>query len=703
MTKESKVFVCGDSAQDLLDIYKPHKIGAKHHLDANISFMKHQLGSAWTLYKLLGNPDPTLLDLQIARTTGSDWVEKKGRLFLHKYRGTTVQAPIRLPKDQQNSQNGAAESIKNCGIIAICDLYDSDHTIYREVIKYNDAWKVIRTIFHKEKPSRLVAMLHTSKCSEKSIIILNARDLREAGFEIKRGLSWEQLVKQTVEVINSRDVLKKNRFIIVCFEHDGVLLLDRNKNEKTLFFYPNNIEGDYVKSEGGYPFGLLVTFQAAITITLKELCKNESSDISCIISQGIRIGLEAMRELIKLGFNASHEVPDSDLELYPYADITKFIMDRLQTNMFTSKEVNVTYIEKNPKWTIFRQVLLNSEAAITKKETFKKTHTINNDDMCDAVYDELFEDCIGDICKKIIKEGNTCLEGLDTVPIVKHGKLISMDRWEIENHRHLYNYCDEYIYQNKQEDIPSSICVFGPSGAGKSFTVKAMIEYITNQSDYVKFIEFNLSQMFPLDLPVAFNQIRDKNSKGKLPIVFWDEFDSNVNTAEFGWLQYFLAPMHDGIYYEKGNQHHVGRAIFIFAGSKDKDAESFGDKVDAAKKAPEQDNNANRAYAHKLAKLIDFDSRLDERVTIIGGRKQESGGDIMCNLRRAFLIRKELEDKYSTLKDEKDKEGKFDEPFTQEVFDIDDDVIKILLKDDTFSNGVRSLKKEISKYCKNLN
>ena len=45
-----------------------------------------------------------------------------------------------------------------------------------------------------------------------------------------------------------------------------------------------------------------------------------------------------------------------------------------------------------------------------------------------------------------------------------------------------------------------------------------------------------------------------------------DEFDSELNGVEKGWLRYFLAPMQDGLFLSNGEQHVIGRAVFVFAG-----------------------------------------------------------------------------------------------------------------------------------------
>ena len=60
--------------------------------------------------------------------------------------------------------------------------------------------------------------------------------------------------------------------------------------------------------------------------------------------------------------------------------------------------------------------------------------------------------------------------------------------------------------------------------------------------------------------------MRDLGLSGKLPLVFWDEFDTALEGQPLGWLRYFLAPMQDGAFQDGQITHPIGRAIFVFAG-----------------------------------------------------------------------------------------------------------------------------------------
>ena len=68
------------------------------------------------------------------------------------------------------------------------------------------------------------------------------------------------------------------------------------------------------------------------------------------------------------------------------------------------------------------------------------------------------------------------------------------------------------------------------------------------------------------DLIKAFHVIRDISLSGNIPLVIFDEFDSEFEGNTLGWLKYFLAPMQDGKFKDGELMHPTGRGIFIFAG-----------------------------------------------------------------------------------------------------------------------------------------
>ncbi len=158
---------------------------------------------------------------------------------------------------------------------------------------------------------------------------------------------------------------------------------------------------------------------------------------------------------------------------------------------------------------------------------------------------------------------------LGQVPVAIYSKALrTHDRLEIENYRAIYGLFHNYIRQREPER-PLSIAVFGPPGSGKSFGVKQVAESLNEGRTGRAIVEltFNLSQYHSADeLAPAFHRVRDCVLEGKIPLVFFDEFDASLASEPLGWLRYFLAPMQDGKFLDEGGLHPIGQAIFIFAG-----------------------------------------------------------------------------------------------------------------------------------------
>ena len=142
-------------------------------------------------------------------------------------------------------------------------------------------------------------------------------------------------------------------------------------------------------------------------------------------------------------------------------------------------------------------------------------------------------------------------------------KLIVVDRREIEGTRFLRNLIGEHL-KDPNRDKPLPIAVFGPPGSGKTFAVKKIIESIQAGEPKleIEWVEDNLGQKTEFkQLDDTFQKITDKMADKKIPVVFFDEFDSSLE-GNLGWLKLFLAPMEDGTY----NGRSVGRSILVFAG-----------------------------------------------------------------------------------------------------------------------------------------
>ncbi|MEW6426889.1 MAG: AAA family ATPase [Thermodesulfobacteriota bacterium] len=167
-----------------------------------------------------------------------------------------------------------------------------------------------------------------------------------------------------------------------------------------------------------------------------------------------------------------------------------------------------------------------------------------------------------------LKEEVSWKKGFEELRIFSVGKLRTTDPAEMEPVITLQNVMDSYVTR-EQVQRPLCIGVFGPPGSGKSFAVKEVARVIGRrfERDPFEFFEFNMTQFAgPEEINAAIDAIRASVAKGKVPIVFWDEFDCRYNDHEFGYLRYFLPSMQDGVTYVHGVPYNIGRSIFVFAG-----------------------------------------------------------------------------------------------------------------------------------------
>jgi hypothetical protein len=102
-----------------------------------------------------------------------------------------------------------------------------------------------------------------------------------------------------------------------------------------------------------------------------------------------------------------------------------------------------------------------------------------------------------------------------------------------------------------------------------------------------------------------------------VPLVFFDEFDAPLNGTALGWLNWFLAPMHDGTF-DAGGPRILRRAIYVFAGGT---AATYGEF------------SGRRDKAFVAAKGPDFVSRLRGYLDVRGPNEPERR-----TLRRAAIL-----------------------------------------------------------------
>jgi hypothetical protein len=217
------------------------------------------------------------------------------------------------------------------------------------------------------------------------------------------------------------------------------------------------------------------------------------------------------------------------------------------------------------------------------------------------------------------------------VPVCHYNALATVDRDEIENYQTIRALLDDYILQCDSMQPgdrlqPLSIAVFGPPGAGKSFGVKQ----IASTSGRFAVTSLNVSQYKgPAALFEAMVEALNC-PKGSIPLIFFDEFDSELDSEARGWLKYFLAPMQDGEYTLNGRTRSIDDAVFVFAGGT---AESFRQFLPS--------DQSGQAEAFRKVKGPDFVSRL-KGILNIKGLNPVSITDRSHIIRRATLLREQI-------------------------------------------------------------
>ena len=255
------------------------------------------------------------------------------------------------------------------------------------------------------------------------------------------------------------------------------------------------------------------------------------------------------------------------------------------------------------------------------------------------------------------------------VPVCRYRALSTVDLDEIENYHAIKTLMGEYIYaydhplQPGKAPKPISVAVFGPPGSGKSFGVKQ----IAKSMDRFRISSLNLSQYgSAADLFAALHAalVYDGSS---IPLIFFDEFDSELNGTPRGWLKYFLAPMQDGEYTLDGRTVSIAGAVFVFAGGT---ARSFPEFL------PEDEESTEE---FQRVKGPDFVSRL-KGILNIKGPNPTSVTDRRHIIRRALLLRNLFEQQARN----------FYDPETGRV-NISHGLLRALLRVSEFRHGSRSM------------
>jgi len=505
-----------------------------------------------------------------------------------------------------------------------------------------DGWAVIKTEAAKYIGSRLFQSVNRL-ARGRQIVVMSLSTVRRLDNTLFIGaLSWEStadairsaLARELTHSASPQGTATSDlpHSVLVSIMNDGAVCLrcEPSGLGLTLIYDPKSIEGEWVQFRPGRMAGYTQCLVAAVAAGVaKEMA-------APAIEKYVHAGIQGGRKLHEIGYQFTAPVPfptgqvAEEIQLW-LGDIANLSGELPKIRVQNCDEVN---------WSIL-------------KRHFSQHPSGGNLQILG--WPDVRERLMG-----LVKAGIS--ESFRNVPAVSFDKFTAVSRDEIETLRAVRGLMREYG-SRRTNKRPLSIAVFGAPGSGKSFAVKSVAKSIHHSLEF-ETLEFNLSQFSePGQLYGALHQVRDCALSGKMPLVFWDEFDCAFH-GPYGWLRYFLAPMQDGKFTQGQTTHSVGNAVFVFAGGTSQDVQTFRE----------------RAERDLAAKGPDFLSRLHGFLNVAG---LNHAGILLCGVlvRRAVLLR-ELLLVYAT---------GINGSRTANILDIDDSVITAFLCVQEFRFGARSV------------
>jgi len=481
---------------------------------------------------------------------------------------------------------------------------------------------------------------------QKLITIVNLNQIKQYEIKVSNDISWEQTALDIIYGLNKdrtlKNLLKSSEVIVTIGTAGGIYIKtaeDSTANEYTLIFDPEYMENEWeekfskdIINRIGLGSSFLAGFVASHMV--KKLKPEDS----------IKVGLNAMTAALLKG--VFHINPDHSFEP---VNLSGSIDERFNERYYASAYA------PSPAWEPGFKYLHNYEWSILE----------NNYDNRKPGYQQK-----SDFFPLAFSLAENGIKNLHYAPRLTLGKVTIFDRNEIENMKNIRKQVDFYDRYDDGKK-PLNIAVFGPPGAGKSFIVKALANSMFDgKKTKPVFFTFNLSQFKDeSELAGAFHAIRDEVLRGKLPIVFWDEFDSN----DYQWLKCMIAPMQDGEFQEGKEVHPIGKSIFVFAGGMTYTMNHFSDKMEDDK--------------YIVKKGPDFQSRINCSLNVFGPNRkpwfedktskwQREGDkkDICFSIRRALFIRSILGS-------------------DNKVLNIDQQLLRVLIEVANYKNGSRGLER----------
>ncbi len=502
------------------------------------------------------------------------------------------------------------------------------------------------SLYGEGKRSPVLEQIIRRGLARRTTILTAMGDIRACAVCVSESLSWERILEQVVAAVRSctcrfaETSASKLAFerVIVTVGAAGAVIVENGR--ATLVFDRSGQEGDFERhfkgSMMGYNTCVLGGLAAAWAANPEGMNWNQATRDGIALARLLHLGgydadrgrLKFPSERLAQGYASRNAAPD------------KRVGEREKVWDLGIFEDSSNLVENaRGAWTILKHAVLGGTNSNSRSELITK--------VCECA-------------RNIVRQGPAV--ALRNVPIETIGAWKSADRHEIEGVRSVKNAMQEYLQKTKPE-TPLAVAVFGPPGSGKSFAIKQVAKDLGIDKEAQ--LTFNLSQFESAEeLAGAFHQIRDLHLKGKMPLVFWDEFDTLCEGAPLGWLRYFLAPIQDGQFSDKGRSHPTGGGIYVFAGGTRPSFKQFCQVL----------SDEDRA-----AKKPDFVSRLRAFIDVRGPNGDPNlVEDDLYVIRRSFLLNAFLELHGTHLKKNKQ-------------FQIGDGVLDALLRTTKYRHGARSM------------
>ncbi|MGW1673400.1 hypothetical protein [Streptomyces sp. NPDC002324] len=482
---------------------------------------------------------------------------------------------------------------------------------------------------------------------DRLIVLVAAARLRDKGAEISRNLSWERSTNDVLTEINGRPELKDLalcRHLVISFGPSGALLLEQVENDPwTLIYNHNLMEGEWAaQHKAGMMFGYGSALCASLVSAVARFDGKSESMLD--LRDAVRCGLVAMQRLYEQGFEAPGSTGDG--------------ANRRIEGEFKSPSGIFEGIEDHPLYERLSLATPAPDGGWNGNDRNSPPSLFSVDDRLNTHNAPLLE---------VSRRGEEALEKyLSHVPVATFGKLVTADQVEIESLHSIHNLIENYCNSGDlRKAKPLAVAVFGKPGSGKGFAIKQLVSPWTSDG-IIDLRTFNLSQFNSAsELVGALHEVRDIALSGRVPLAFWDEFDTPLDGTPMGWLRYFLAPIQDGKFQQAEATHLIGPAIFVFAGGTSENYESFKGKT--------------RESAGINAKGADFLSRMRGYIDIydVDSESPTRAPSRRTMLRRALILHS-LFDKHEIA-----KKG--------DGYEVDDGILHALLAVPQYEHGARSM------------